>query len=62
MTNEYASYVLEQYYRLAKEWAREVGKVWSLWMQDAAKAHLYSELDQLYKKWNNPLKKQNVAA
>lgn len=62
MTDEYAAYVLEQYYRLAKEWAAEVGKAWNIWMQDQARAHLYNELNQLYKKWDNPLKKQNVAA
>lgn len=51
MTDENAAFILNRYYELAKEWCHAKNKKFNQWHQERAKEHLYSELQQHFKKW-----------
>jgi hypothetical protein len=55
MTDENASFILERYHELAREWCKAVGKRYNTWHQERAKEHLYTELSKIFKTWSNPL-------
>lgn len=52
MTDENAIFILEKYHELAKEWAHQKGKRYNEWCKNRAKEHLYTELQQQFKNWN----------
>jgi superfamily II DNA or RNA helicase len=52
MTDENAIFILEKYHELAKEWAHQKGKRSNEWCKNRAKEHLYTELQQQFKNWN----------
>lgn len=51
MTDDNANFILETYYRLAKEWCKLKDKKFNQWHKDRAKEHLYTELSILFKAW-----------
>ena len=55
MTNENAEFILSKYDELAKIWCKEVNKRYNQWHQTRAKEHLYNELAEKFKKWENPM-------
>jgi superfamily II DNA or RNA helicase len=61
MNDELAGFVFSRYEDLAKVWCAEVGKKYNQWHADRAREHLYNELSERFKKWNNPLKQTAVA-
>jgi len=60
MSDEIAAFILARYELLAKEWCHEVGKRYNQWHQGRAKEHLFNELAERFKGWENPIKKQEV--
>jgi len=60
--DEVAAFALARYEALAKEWCHEVGKRYNQWHQERAKEHLYNELAERFKNWENPLKIVNQIA
>lgn len=61
MDDEIAGFILAKYESLAKEWCHAVSKKYNQWHQERAREHLYNELAERFKKWENPLKKQEAA-
>lgn len=59
MSDESAEFILSEYDKLAKTWCHGVGKRYNEWHKTRAKEHLYSELEQRFPKWNNPLKNKD---
>lgn len=51
MTDENAEFILSKYHELAREWCKQTEKKYNQWHQQRAKEHLYSELQQQFKKW-----------
>lgn len=51
MTDENANFILLRYDELAAEWCRRVDKKYNQWHKDRAKEHLFTELQNLFKKW-----------
>ncbi len=54
MDDSTANFILEKYDSLAKEWCHAVGKKYNQWHKERAKEHLFNELAERFKEWENP--------
>lgn len=62
LDDDTAEFILNNYYIKAAEWCHAKGKRFNQWHKDTAREHLYTELEQVFKKWTNPAKRlQEVA-
>lgn len=55
MNDEYAQYILTKYFDLGREWTAKHGRKFNKWHQTKATEILFSELKQLFKKWDTEL-------
>jgi superfamily II DNA or RNA helicase len=54
MNDEIAEFILNKYFEMARQWCGQKGKRFNQWHQVTARNHLYSELQNHFKKWKNP--------
>lgn len=60
MQDDYATFILQKYNDLVKEFLNSIGKKYSAWWQTKAHLHLYEQLNRHFPKWELPpdIKKQ----
>lgn len=59
MSDEYAIFIAQIYFDLAKTWAHKVGKRFNKWMQLKAEEHIYDQLRSRYPEWDTELGPKN---
>ncbi len=54
MCNEYATFILQKYIDLAREWTKAEGKKLSQWQKEKAESHLWEKLKKHFPTWDPP--------